>query len=295
MAEQANAMGITILSSIEDGGATDCDGTLKNYPAVLGLNVDVPGSLPYVTAVGGTEFNEGTGTYWQGGVGNEVLNSAISYIPEKVWNDSSSAFGLDATGGGASSIFGKPSWQTGTGVPNDGARDVPDVSFNASPEHDAYLVCAQILPSGSTTYTSSCVNGTFRFTDTSVQAYGGTSFGGPTLAGIVALINQKTGSAGQGNINYILYPLAVSSSTAFHDVTVGDNTSACALNTQNCPDGNAIGFTAGLGYDQATGLGSIDATNLVNAWSSISVGAGSTPALTQFFRHLPLQVQVISH
>ena len=280
IAQQANSQGITIVSSVGDGGATDCDGSLSNYPAILGLNVDMPGSLPYVTGVGGTEFNEGSGTYWQSASGSDVLTSALSYIPEQTWNDSSSANGLFAGGGGASSVFGKPTWQTGTGVPNDGVRDVPDISLNASPAHDPYLFCGQFKPQGGTTFTSSCLNGTFRYSDNSLEAAGGTSFGAPTFAGILALINQKTGSAGQGNINYILYPLAASSSTAFHDVTTGGNTSPCQSGTQDCPNGGPIGFTAGAGYDETTGLGSIDAFNLVTAWSSISTGAGSTPTLS---------------
>jgi hypothetical protein len=285
MAQQANALGITILTAVGDGGATDCDGNLGNYPAVLGLNVDIPGSLPYVTGVGGTEFNEaGLTTYWQPTTipppnGTDIVSSANSYIPEKVWNDTSSTNKLAAGGGGASSVFGKPSWQTGTGVPADGVRDVPDISLNASSQHDPYLVCAQFIPQGKTAFTSNCVKG-FRYSDNSLLAFGGTSFGAPTFAGILALVNQKTGSTGQGNINYILYPLASSSPTAFHDTTTGDNTSPCTSGTQDCPSGGSIGFNATTGYDQATGLGSIDAANLVNAWSSITTSAGSTPTLS---------------
>ena len=177
-------------------------------------------------------------------------------------------------------MFGKPTWQTGTGVPADGARDVPDISLNASSMHDSYLVCVQFMPNNSSTFTSSCLNGTFRYSDTTLQAYGGTSFGAPTFAGIVALINQKTGSTGQGNVNYILYPLAASTPTAFHDITTGDNNSACVVGTQDCTTSGFVGFTAGNGYDQATGLGSIDAANLVNAWSSITPAVGSTPTLS---------------
>lgn len=282
MAQQANSQGITIVSSVGDGGATDCDGELNNYPAELGLNVDIPGSLPYVTGVGGTEFDDGNGTYWNT-TNNSSNGSAISYIPEKTWNDTAPPpIGLEAGGGGASSIFGKPSWQTGTGVPADGVRDVPDISVNASPNHDGYLICSQVQ--GTNPLVSGCTNG-FRIsnTNTNMQVYGGTSFGGPTFAGILALINQKTGSTGQGNVNYILYPLAASSPTAFHDVTTWNNASSCTLGTQDCPDGSPIGFTAGLGYDQATGLGTIDVTNLVNAWSSISTGAGLSPILSSVF------------
>jgi hypothetical protein len=286
IAQQANSQGITIVSSVGDGGATDCDADLSNFPAILGLNVDVPASLPYVTGVGGTEFDEGNGAYWQLSTppppnGSDILTSAISYIPEKAWNDSSQTNGLLAGGGGASTVFGKPTWQTGTGVPADGARDVPDISLNASPVHDPYLVCVQFTPKNSSTFTSSCLNGTFRYSDTTLRAFGGTSFGAPTFAGILALINQKTASAGQGNVNYILYPLAASTSTAFHDITTGDNTSPCVVGTQDCATtGSTSSFSTGPNYDQVTGLGSIDATILVNAWSSISTGAGSTPVLT---------------
>jgi subtilase family serine protease len=283
LAQQANALGITIVSAVGDGGATDCDGNLSHYPAILGLNVDIPASLPYVTGVGGTEFNEaGLNTYWQATTQNgpDIVSSALLYIPEVVWNESSSTNGLAAGGGGASSVFGKPTWQTGTGVPADGVRDVPDISLNAATAHDPYLVCAQFIPQGGTAFTSNCLNGTFRYSDNSLLAFGGTSFGPPTFAGILALVNQKTGSTGQGNINYILYPLASSSPTAFHDVTTGDNTSPCTSGTENCPNGGSIGFSATTGYDQATGLGSIDAANLVNAWSSINTSAGSTPTLS---------------
>ena len=281
IAQQANSQGITIVSSAGDGGATDCDSDLGNYPAILGLNVDVPASLPYVTGVGGTEFNEGNGVFWKVATNNtDVLTSALSYIPEKVWNDSSTANGLSAGGGGASSMFGKPTWQTGTGVPADGARDVPDISVNASSTHDPYLVCVQFTPNNSSTFTSSCLNGTFRYSDTTLQAYGGTSFGAPTFAGILALINQKTSSTGQGNVNYILYPLAAGTSSAFHDIATGDNTSACVAGTQDCSGGGPIGFASVTGYDQATGLGSIDAAILVNAWSSITSAVGLTPTLS---------------
>jgi hypothetical protein len=282
IAQQANAQGITIVSAIGDGGATDCDGDLGNYPAFLGLNVDVPGSLPYVTGVGGTEFNDGNGTYWKAANGTDVISSALSYIPEMTWNDSQlPGRHLVAGGGGASSIFGKPSWQAGTGVPADGARDVPDISLNASTAHDPYLVCTQIQATAGGPLTSGCQNG-FRnsSSDINFSAFGGTSFGAPTFAGILALVNQKTGSLGQGNINYTLYPLAASSPAAFHDILTGDNTSPCTLGTQDCPNGGSIGFSTRTGYDQATGLGSIDATNLVNLWSTISTSAGSTPVLS---------------
>ena len=276
MAQQANAQGITIVASAGDSGATDCDNTA---PATQGLAVDLPAGLPYVTGVGGTQFNEGSGTYWRATVPNgpDIVSSALSYIPEIVWNETplsnNGPVGILAGAGGASAFFHKPVWQTGTGVPSDGQRDVPDVSFNASPDPDGYLICAQ----------GWCTGG-FRDAGGNLQEIGGTSCGTPTFAGVVALINQQTQSAGQGNINYILYPLAASSPAAFHDITSGNNEVACTTGSTGCLAGaSPIGYVAGIGYDQATGLGSVDVNNLVTAWTSVSSNSlsqsnsGSTP------------------
>jgi subtilase family serine protease len=287
MAQQANSQGMTILAASGDGGAADCDGDSGAFPAVQGLTVDVPASLPFVTGIGGTEFNEGNGTYWKPKGSTDIVTSALSYIPEVAWNDTNTPGALNtlsAGGGGVSKLFAKPIWQTGTGVPNDNARDVPDISVNASPSHDGYLICTQIKPSGSQNFTASCVNNSFRFTDGSLTVFGGTSFGAPTFAGIVALINQKTNSTGQGNVNYILYPLAASTPSAFHDVIGGANGFSgnevpCSEGTPDCPSGGNIGFAAVTGYDLATGLGSFDGFNMVNAWSSVTPPTGSTPTL----------------
>jgi subtilase family serine protease len=277
LAQQANTQGITIVAASGDSGAADCDSPKIN-PALKGLAVDFPASLPYVTGVGGTEFAEGNGMYWDT-ANNSNNGSARSYIPETTWNDTPSSPGLAAGGGGVSKLFAKPVWQAGTGIPNDPNdkfRHVPDISVNASPAHDGYLVCTQVqastanpLPNPPPPLTSGCQNG-FRISSTNpnLSVYGGTSFGAPTFAGIVALINQKTGSAGQGNVNPILYPLAGSAPSAFHDVTTGNNSVPCSQGTPDCPNGGTIGFNATPGYDMATGLGSFDATNMVNSWSS---------------------------
>jgi subtilase family serine protease len=283
LAKQANTQGITIVAASGDGGAADCDGTPNTNPSVQGLTVDVPASLPYVTGVGGTEFNEGTGMYWDA-ANNSNNGSARSYIPETTWNDTSNTGNLAAGGGGASKLFTKPVWQTGTGVPNDNARHVPDLSVNASPAHDGYLVCTQVRASTATPpppLTSGCQNG-FRISTTNMNltVYGGTSFGAPTFAGIVALINQKTGSVGQGNVNPILYPLAGSAPSAFHDISTGNNNVPCSQGTPDCPNGGTIGFSAGTGYDMATGLGSFDATNMVNAWSSATTSSSLSASPT---------------
>ena len=66
----------------------------------------------------------------------------MQYIPEVVWNDTSSTYGLLASGGGVSLYFGLPTWQAGL-ISNQTGRMVPDIAFAASPNHDGYLVCSQ--------------------------------------------------------------------------------------------------------------------------------------------------------
>jgi subtilase family serine protease len=260
--QQANTQGQTIVSSSGDSGPADCDfSSDPNNPvksATHGYSVDVPASLPYVTGMGGTEFSDGSATgatqYWNG-TNNGNNGSALSYIPEMAWNDTVTDGSLAASGGGVSMLFSKPAWQAGTGVPTDGQRDVPDLALSSSADHDGYLICSR----------SSCVNG-FRKSDQTLTVIGGTSTAAPTFAGIVALLVQQTNEP-QGNLNPVLYGLAASSPNVFHDITTGDNMVPCTQGTKDCPSSGMIGFSAGLGYDLVTGLGSIDVGALAAAWS----------------------------
>jgi len=271
LVQQANAEGMTWFAASGDSGAADCDG-LGVSIAQDGLAVDVPSSIPEVTAMGGTEFNEQGGTYWSAtNTANDA--SALSYIPELAWNDTSAFLGLSAGGGGASIFFAKPPWQAGPGVPNDGFRDVPDLASSASPNHDGFYV----------------------YTEGTAQYYGGTSTAAPTMAGVATLLNQylvSTGAqkqTGLGNINPTLYRLAQTAPSAFHDVTVGNNIEPCAPGSPDCANGS-FGYTAGPGYDQATGLGSVDALNLFHSWSSQpAVSSIIEPSIDQnpVFEHMP--------
>jgi len=259
--QQANAQGITVVAASGDQGAADCDvpATANGNPpksASKGLAVDFPGSSPYVTSAGGTEFNENGQTYWSA-TNNSNAGSALSYIPEIAWNDTTTDGFLSASGGGVSTLFAKPSWQKGTGVPADSFRDVPDIALSASPDHDSYLICSA----------GWCTNG-YRNSQTYLDAVGGTSAAAPSFAGIVALINQKMHSS-QGNINPALYALASSAHGAFHDITAGSNVVPCVIGKPDCTSGT-MGYTAGPGYDQVTGLGSIDAYNLASAMDGIA-------------------------
>jgi subtilase family serine protease len=139
IAQQANAQGITWLAASGDSGAAGCERQGDHPQATRGMAVSFPASLPEVTAVGGSQFNEGSGNFWSTSNGTNS-GSALSYIPETAWNENDNS-GLYASGGGASIFFRKPSWQTGPGVPNDNARDVPDISLSSA-SHDGYWVTA---------------------------------------------------------------------------------------------------------------------------------------------------------
>ena len=246
LAQQANAEGITWMAASGDSGGADCDD--QQNP---GLSVDLPAAVPEVTALGGTEFAEGSGTYWN--TTNTNGASALSYIPETSWNDSNEDGSPSASGGGASIFFTKPAWQTGAGVPSDNKRDVPDVSLSSSADHDGYYV----------------------YTSGRLRVYGGTSVAAPSFAGIATLLNHYLVSGGVqakpglGNMNVKLYQLAQSSPGAFHDITSGDNivTVSCSGPAATCQN-SAVGFHAGKGYDQVTGLGSVDVNKFVTTWET---------------------------
>jgi hypothetical protein len=245
-AQKANLQGITWIASSGDSGAAACED--QNGPAseaTTGLSVNIPASFPEVTGVGGTEFAPGTTNYW--GTNSDSLGSALGYIPESAWNDSSLfPNGFAASGGGASRLFSKPAWQTGPGVPIDGERDVPDVGLTASPAQAPYIIVTGGQPA----------------------LVGGTSAAAPTFTGMVVLLNQYWRTTGLGNINPNLYALAQSVPGIFHDITTGNNIVPCHVGSPNCPNGS-FGYSTGPGYDQVTGLGSVDATNLVTNWRAL--------------------------
>ncbi len=256
LAQEANSHGQTIAAASGDAGAADCDSP-DSSSASHGLAVDLPGSIPEVTSVGGTEFSGDVSdatTYWSPVNLNGNGASALKYIPETSWNDSAETGDLSSGGGGVSALFDKPGFQTAL-TPHDSKRDVPDISFNASAHHDGYLVCSQ----------GKCVNG-FVNSDNTILLVGGTSVGAPVFSGLVTLMNQATQSRGQQNVNEIMYSLAASSTTAFHDVTTGNNKVKCTSGSTGCTSDNShvvVGERRGLGLFGGTG---ILALSLVGAW-----------------------------
>ena len=283
LAQQAAAEGITYVVAAGDSGSAGCDDPNTETIATHGLSVNMLASTPYTVAVGGTMFNENghDSTYWRSTNANPTLESAISYIPEDVWNESCASGQPDcsnpniwAGGGGASTYFPKPSWQSGvTGIPSDNARDVPDVSLTAA-SHDPYLLCIR----------GSCIpnaQGEISFAGVS-----GTSASTPAFAGIMALVGNKT-LVRLGQPNYVLYRLAATenlsqcnassatlpaSTCIFNDVTVGNN----AVPGETNYGTSGATYQSGKGYDLATGLGSVNVTNLINQWNTVTFSPTTT-------------------
>jgi len=331
--QQGAAEGITIFVASGDQGAAACDGgQAAPYGAEFGFAVSGTSSTPYNVAVGGTDLNwaNSSTTYWSS---TNAANgsSVLGYIPEVPWNGTCVSDAVDELIGGTAAGFdeeqtcqallnqdididlvnviggsggvsacttpsgntpascsggyAKPSWQAGTGVPADGKRDVPDLSLFASSGalNSAYVIC----DSQSTPCTFSNAN------DALAQGVGGTSVASPAMAGIMALVNQKMGSA-QGNANVAFYALAardnrsscnantVGSGNAcnFYDITTDNNAVPCIPGDPNCTlhhTGDEVGvlngYTSTVGYDLTTGLGSVNANNLVNNWHLVVTAA----------------------
>lgn len=259
---QAQALGWTVFASSGDSGATN---------GLTFANAGFPASSPLVTSVGGTQGNPylpfgpksgctgtcsaGLATYDNStgacpGKGASLVFTcpAVGYGGEQVWNEPAFASpGNLATGGGAPSmLFSVPTYQSGLGL---GSRTVPDVSYNAAINGGVLVVWSAFpqlygLPSGSAL----------------LFVVGGTSAGSPQWAAIAALANQKAGHS-LGFLNPAIYSIGKDGTkyaTDFHDITVGNNQAS----------GTPAGFNAGTGYDDASGWGTPNVTNIVNDLAS---------------------------
>jgi len=331
-------------------------------PAQYGISVSGTASTPYNIAVGGTDFGDAADptSFWSSSNNSTTLASALGYIPETSWNNTctnqetfsffqtttaeqtcnnakakanglviiaggsggksactTSDFNITTGTGNVSSCAGgyaKPAWQTAL-TPQDGSRDLPDVSMFASNGFNGslYVICEADIPADQSLGT--CGN-------SQLTGIGGTSASAPSFAGIMALVNQATGSR-QGNANYILYKMAAqagntcisaanpASSCIFYDIRSGSTIAMpCASGSPNCTistTGDTVGvlsangapaYNTATGYDLATGLGSVNAGNLVTKWKNFSLAQSSTTlslnsGATINIRHgLPVNVNI---
>ncbi len=325
--EQAAAQGITVNVSSSDSGSAGCDDFDTAQTAQFGLQVNGFSSTPFNISVGGTDYDvlATDFTKYVATTDRSNYGSALGYISEATWNDSTNANGLlaantaymDPTSGDTNIVAGsggvsscinpsfstsdsylcnpaystgtltgwaKPAWQTGgsLNIPNDGVRDLPDLSLLAGDGFygASWLLCADIAATDNT-----CVLGANGF---SFYGVGGTSAASPAFAGMVALIEQSQSGGSKGHVrlgqaNYVLYNLANQASlysSVFHDVTVGNNSVPCVSGSPDCGSNLfETGYNTGTAYDLATGLGSVDVTQLVDDWSKATF-TSTTAAIT---------------
>ena len=199
--------GVTVFVSSGDGGSNPTSTGASGGPSPV---AEFPSSSFSVTSVGGTSLT--------------VDLTTGAETNETVWSGS---------GGGVSTVFSRPSWQTGTGIPSGTKRVVPDVASAADPSTGCLII----------------VNGANR-------QIGGTSWSAPTWAGFCALINQARTTGGLGSLGLLgpkIYPLLGGS--AFRDITVGSNGT----------------YSAGTGFDLCSGLGVPNVTVLLNLLSNTPV------------------------
>lgn len=219
--EDGSTLGVTITVAAGDDGSTDgsSDGSQQ---------VDFPASSPWSLACGGTT----------------LVGSGSTIQSEVVWNDLSSNEG--GTGGGVSTTFPIPSYQSNANVPAQPAtgfagRGVPDVAGDADPE-TGY----QVLVDGQS------------------EVVGGTSAVAPLWAALMAMVNQQmvtSGSSAVGFANPVLYQ----NSSDFHDITQGNNGT----------------YDAGPGWDPCSGLGSPNGTEILDAFTTVATTTGTgTPTGT---------------
>jgi hypothetical protein len=249
-----------------------------------------------------------------GNAGATLYRTAQKYIPESSWNDStasdttldsnvpftdptSGATNINAGSGGASTCstnsstdavlgtctsgYAKPTWQAGVGVPADSARDIPDISLmsGAGGDNASWLVCTDDVGPNSATppvnVTADCTDqsdGQFYF-----FGFGGTSTSAPAFAGILAMVQQQSGSR-LGQAAKQLYDIYNGPAAAyiFNDLSSpigGNNSVVCASGSTDCAMNTAgnfflTGFDTIPGYDLATGLGSVDVNQLIAYWGT---------------------------
>lgn len=322
--QQAAAQGISVTVSSGDSGSAGCDNPNSETYAQYGLAVNALASTPYNIAVGGTDFDTlysnfpGSFTQYVD-VTNSKPNhrSALSYIPEEPWNDSTvpgyngvlannvpwsltnypNMQNIIAAGGGASSCvtvdgnntcgggYPVPSFQTSFAVGQSG-RNLPDISLLAGNGlyGATWALCTDQDYISPTETQPDCVGTPSTGGNFNVTGVGGTSASAPAFAGILALAAQKNGGR-LGQADYALYKLAKTKySTVFHDLVAGNNSVSCWYNTPDCiTAGHGSTFLSGFdtktGYDQASGLGSVNSAQLLSNWTGAAATA-TTSALT---------------
>ena len=314
---EAAVQGVTVAVASGDSGAAGCDVAGSDAVALDGLGVNGYASTIYDIAVGGTDYDTLPTTFSQYVGGNGIALGYIPESPwnnsvalgenealanNTAYKDQNGATNIYGGGGGASSCtngasggsscvppsnggsagYAKPQWQwanTNLNIPVDGVRDLPDVSLLAGTGQygASWAVCGNDYDAAGNSI-ADCTGGG---NTAQIQGIGGTSASASAFAGILALVAQSQGGR-LGQADYVLYKLANQTnlySSIFHDIQNGNNSVVCAGGTANCGTNEFLtGYNAGTAFDQASGLGSVDASALITNWSG-AIFAPSTTSL----------------
>ncbi|MFC5861450.1 Ig-like domain repeat protein [Acidicapsa dinghuensis] len=267
--KQAAAEGISVVAASGDSGAAACHSPLDASPISTGMSVNALASTPWNTAVSAIVPGADTDT-------------------AAAWQSSNAPGDWFASAGGISSVYASPNWQTASGVPNtDPVTIAQPLASNATTSTKHRYLPDVSLPSAAnaTSGLTFCLGGATTDGACHLVSAGGSGASAAIFAGISALLNQKYGP--QGNLAPNLYALSrhfQNSSTddtavPLIDVTQGSAKLACTTASADCVN-SQIGFDAAKGYDFASGLGSVNASALVNDWT-VTEATGTSPATVE--------------
>jgi hypothetical protein len=254
---QAAAEGIAMIAATGDSGPSACHVAGNTAPVTTGYGVNALASTAWNTTVGAASF---------GVAGPAAGSTALS-----AWSPASPSDPAYAGGGGSSTLNAIPSWQP---VPAtlEGASATA-VRFRLLPD----LTLPTALDSAVNPGLAFCYSGSAPSNSCVLVRSGGSSAAAAVFAGIAALVAEKNGT--QGNLAPGLYKLSRQSGV-FNDVQQGSAQLKCVAGSSGCNSTEKIGFTAGTGYDMATGLGTVDAAALVNQWASPDVNGTNLATVT---------------
>jgi subtilase family serine protease len=262
---EASAQGISIVAASGDSGAAACQVPGGTAPIFSGRAVNGLASTPWNTSVGAAAFSK-----------DSTQLIAWGLVPAAEGVSDSPAY---ATGGGPSTIYPTPAWQSAIGQPGSDPgttsahhRYLPDISLPAA------------VDGVSNPGLAFCFAGEQAVNGCRLMSSGGSAASAAMFAGIGALLAEKYGPQGNLSPNLYLLHQAESSAgtkntmTAFADISSGSAQLRCATGTPDCGEDNVIGFSASRGYDLATGLGSVNAQVLIKNWTTVQ--ATGTAAVT---------------
>jgi hypothetical protein len=247
---QAAAEGISVIAAAGDSGGSACHLAGSATPVSSGYAVNALASTPWNTAVGVAAI--------------DASSSSLEAPAFSAWSKVGAAEPAYAGGGGSSNLYATPPWQP---IPSQ-AQQGSDASGVAS-GIPARLLPDLALPTAIDSTVNHglafCFSGANPAVRCTLVRSGGSSAAAALFAGIAALVNEKNGQ--QGNLAPHLYSFSRQSG-AFTDVEQGSAKLPCLASSPGCEADGQIGFTAGAGYDLATGLGVVNAHTLVTAWAT---------------------------